>query len=439
VTYGVCEFRAHTSVLLAANAFPFFAPTTVHSLAARLGFKAPQRILPKVARAGARLAYPLKALEVEPPRQPFNIVWLVCESLRADMLTPDIMPHSWSFARDAWFFRNHYSGGNGTRMGVFSLFYGLYGPYWFPFLSLQRSSVLMDTLQQQNYQFFLHTSQSFSYPELDKTVFARLPPRLFHEDNHGYGWQRDERNVSALIKRMASRQTTKPFMAFMFFESPHARYYFPEKSVIRRPYLKTFNYATAINKENIMQIKNRYINACHYLDSQIGRVLAFLEQESLLDNTIVVLAGDHGEEFMEKGRWGHNSEFSQEQIQPPLVLWVPGRGAKQIDRMTSHLDVVPTLMPLLGVKNPPEDYCLGQSLLDGPARKFTVVGDWNNIGFITHDDKVKFPVKLGSFFQNKVTTREDLPVADSRAVFDRCRQRIMEVMRDLTKFSRKEG
>jgi membrane-anchored protein YejM (alkaline phosphatase superfamily) len=53
-------------------------------------------------------------------------------------------------------------GGNGTRMALFSMFYGLYGPYWFDFLNTRRSPVLMDVLQQQKYQMSMYTSARFS-------------------------------------------------------------------------------------------------------------------------------------------------------------------------------------------------------------------------------------------------------------------------------------
>ena len=72
------------------------------------------------------------------------------------------MPRLWAFSNDALRLEKHYSGGNLTQMGVFSMFYGLYGSNWFPMRAAQRAPVLMDVLQQQNYQFALHTSQRFT-------------------------------------------------------------------------------------------------------------------------------------------------------------------------------------------------------------------------------------------------------------------------------------
>lgn len=62
---------------------------------------------------------------------------------------------------------------------------------------------------------------------------------------------------------------------------------------------------------------NRYTNAAHWIDYQIGRVLDEIEAQGLLENTVVIVTDDHGEEFMEKGAWGHNSGFVEEQIHAP--------------------------------------------------------------------------------------------------------------------------
>src|SRR5262249_35396896 len=185
----------------------------------------------------------------------------------------------------------------------------------------------------------------------------------------------------------------RPFMTFMFFDGPHANYYFPKEAVIATPYSEDLNYATMDLSKDIQLIKNRYINACHQLDTQWTRVLTYLEEHKLLDSTIVVLTGDHGEEFMEKGFWGHNSKFTEEQTRPPLVMWIPAQLPREVVRMTSHLDIPATILPLLGVKNPVQDYSLGHDLLSDEARDYTIVCDWNNVAFIGTDYKAVFPMK----------------------------------------------
>ena len=208
-------------------------------------------------------------------------------------------------------------------------------------------------------------------------------------------------------------------MTFMFFESPHAPYNFPPDSVVREDYLKNFNYATTDIKKNIVQIQNRYANACRHLDTQIERVLTCLKESSLLDSTIVIITGDHGEEFMEHGKWGHNSEFTQEQLRVPLVMRVPGRGPRQVSRMTSHLDLPATVLTQLGVTNPPSDYSLGYDLFGNEKRDFTVPADWNGLCYMDADCKIILPLKMSLFAANKVTTLEDEPVDNPDSIYSK--------------------
>ncbi|HEU4708638.1 MAG TPA: sulfatase, partial [Methylophilaceae bacterium] len=333
-----------------------------------------------------------------------------------------------------------YSGGNGTRMGVFSMFMGLPGNYWFPFLKEGRGAAIVDVLQKENYQMQFYTSARFSYPEFEKTIFSQVPRSQLHSLENGQpGWSRDRSNVSSLLDFIDKRDPSRPFFAFMFFESPHARYYFPPESVIRRPYRDDINYASLSKSElaqDIVPIKNRYINAVHHLDSQFARVFDYLKQHDMLDNTIVVLVGDHGEEFMEHGFWGHNSTFVDQQIRTPLVLWIPGRKPQVDNAMTSHMDIVPTLMPLLGVKNPEEDYSEGHNLLADATRTYTYVSDWNRITYVDGEVKITEPVSISGLASNRVTAANDepVPIQQVAGIMERKQPALARLVQDVTRF-----
>jgi uncharacterized protein len=434
--YGLSHMKSYAPVLVSAQAFPFYISTTFQGTAKKLGFDITRQHDFQMDQGEIQLKYPLKPLVVHKPDKPMNIVWLACESLRWDMLDPQIMPKTWAFSQRARRYTYHYSGGNGTRMGVFTMFYGLYGNYWFSFLNEHQGPVLIDVLRDQNYQMQMYTSAGFNYPEFDKTVFGRIPSDDLHPYQTGQGWERDRVNVKRIMSFIDGRDRSRPFMTFMFFESSHARYFFPEESVIRRPYLKEFNYATADFERDIGLIKNRYINASHHLDSQIGRMIDYLDKTGLMDNTIVLITGDHGEEFMEKGRWGHNSRFTEEQTRTPFVLWVPGVKPAVVDDMTSHLDIPATILPLLGVTNPPEDYSLGYDLLGDKRRDYTVIADWSRIAYVGPRYKAVFPVTSGGFTHDPVTDHNDQPVNDASGFYRLYEPRLVEVLKGMSKFSR---
>jgi membrane-anchored protein YejM (alkaline phosphatase superfamily) len=438
LTYAVSRLENFNPVLSASSSFPLYVTTTITSIAKRFGVKPERTPQLEEKNKGFDLDYPLSPLKIVKPEKPYNIVWLTSESLRADMLTPEIMPKTSEFGKTAHTFENHFSGGNGTRMAMFSMFYGLYGSYWFSFLEAQRAPVIMEVLEQQNYQFGMYTSAQFTYPEFNRTVFANIPTAELKSDDAGEGWERDRRNVGRVIDFLDNRDKSRPFMTFMFFESPHARYFFPEETVIRKDYLPDLNYATMDVERDMPLIKNRYINSVHHLDQQLDRVLTYLKDNELLETTIVVVTGDHGEEFMEHGRWGHNSQFTDEQIKTPLVLWIPGTGSSVTNRMTSHLDLAPTIVPLLGVKNPETDYSLGFNLLNGKERTSTVIADWSRVVYVDSKYKAVFDLTNTSYTKNPLTDANDTPIKDSKPFYQSHKKNLAVLMKELGKYRRKD-
>ena len=441
MAYAYSAAVNYQPILFASERYPFYLTTSVRKLAKHLGIEEREKTAGGIDVKGGSLNYPLAPLVVEKPAQSPNIVWLVAESLRFDMLDPKIMPSLWQFSEQALRLEKHYSGGNLTQMGVFSMFYGLYAPYWFTMLDHRRAPVLMDVLQQQNYQFSLHTSQRFSFPAFDKTVFVNMNKADMHEHLEiGEQWQRDRTNVGELLDFIDKRDEKRPFMTYMFFESTHANYYFPPETVIAEPYLKDLNYLTADFEKDIGLIKNRYINASRHVDQQVARVIDHLRDKKLLDNTIVIVLGDHGEEFMERSRWGHSAEFNRFQTSTPAVIHVPGQAPRVVKGITSHLDIPATLLPLLGVRNPATDYSLGQNLLD-PAyhRDYAVAGDWNSIAYLGDDFKIAFPVNAAGAVKNEVTDGDDRALSDSAKVKVAIRPVMVEMMKNLTRFIKRHG
>ncbi|KRW62559.1 sulfatase-like hydrolase/transferase [Pseudomonas sp. TTU2014-080ASC] len=435
LTYSMSHFYGYSPVLESAQATPFYQPLTMRRLLEqRLGLERPQHLEVDGVELKGQLRYPQEPLKVIAPQKPLNLVWLVAESWRADALNPKVMPQTYGFANQAQNFTRHYSGGNGTRMGMFSQFYGLAANLWFPVLDARIGSPLIEALQQQNYQLKLFTSARFSYPEYDKTMFVKVPAEQMIADYKGPTWQRDRRNVERMLEFVDNRDPAKPFMTFMFFESAHANYDFPPESVIAKDYLPDFSSARVDLDNDIEGIRNRYLNAVHHLDSQIARVIQHLKRKGLLNNTIVVLTGDHGEEFMERGRWGHNSAFTDEQLRVPLILHVPGRAPFREALRTSHVDLLPTLLPLLGVTNPPEQYSIGYSLFNPQPRRTLMAGEWDSLAFMTEQYKLVVPFSSANFDALKITDANDSDTQDPQAVLQQLLPQVQEQMRSLRNF-----
>jgi arylsulfatase A-like enzyme len=91
-----------------------------------------------------------------------------------------------------------------------------------------------------------------------------------------------------------------------------------------------------------------------YVDAEFGRLVAALERSGALDNTIILLTSDHGQSF-ERGLHGHISPLLYEPLTHiPLLIRLPGQAARQdIYSLTSSVDLLPSLLHLIGGKIPP--------------------------------------------------------------------------------------
>ncbi len=418
ILYGVSHAQLYGPTLSRGDALWLYKPLTMHSLLQKLGIEVKKADKFKLEDTNeTAIDYPKHPLQLQKVAQPMNIVLLVAESMRWDLLNPKVMPHMSDFSKESWNFTHHYSGGNGTRQGLFALFYGIPGVYWDSFLREQKGPLLFDVLSQYDYQHFIYTSARFTYPEFDRTIFHSLPKATLIENNKGEPWKRDQENTSALIQQIKNRDQSKPFFGFIFYESTHARYSFSKQHRINPDYIKAFNYAGLSRKKltpHIKAFKARYENAAHGIDQQLNRVINALKASGDIDNTMIVITGDHGEEFMERGRWGHNSAFTDWQIRVPMIVHIPNEAPKAISEFTSHQDLPVTLLSRLGVSNDKHDYSTGYTLDKPQQNRNIIVASWNDIGVINHQGKLIIPFKSRTQHQNLALNLNDQPVKQAK-------------------------
>ncbi len=439
MSYAFNHFKMNAKPLLAADAVPYMIKGTSGSLFKKLGMEQPERDAMRVELADEvhLNAYPQNPVNrIEHPK--YNIVWLTCESLPARLCTPEIMPATHKFAEKGVKFNKHYSGGNVTRQGVFSQFYALPGSYWKAFLAASRGPLLIDWLIEDGYSIECFTSAKFTYPEFDRTVFYKVPSENLHEDSqNGLSWERDQRNLKRVLDVIDSGAAAgNPFFVFMFFESAHNPYNFPDDAVIEEDYIKDFDEALVTQADSI-RIMNRAKNAVHHLDMCLAQIYQKLEEKDLLKNTIVIVAGDHGEEYFEKGYLGHSSAFVEEQTRTPLVLYYPGIKPGEYNDMSSHNDIVPMIAGQLGVTNDPADYACGWDLLAEGAekRRYCLQANWDEVFFTGEKFKTLIPLDTLSYAKQVITDANDTPLGSVDEFYAEHNADLLEVQNDLTRFT----
>jgi phosphoglycerol transferase MdoB-like AlkP superfamily enzyme len=120
-----------------------------------------------------------------------------------------------------------------------------------------------------------------------------------------------------------------------------------------------------------------YRNALHYADRALTRLWRGLLQQRPAEHLLLCVVGDHGQAFGEHaGNFGHSFAVWEENLRVPLVFHAPGSGlAGKVTRtLCSHLDVVPTILDLLGLDG-------GRSLLRRPDAGGCVFSftDWGEL------------------------------------------------------------
>ena len=128
------------------------------------------------------------------------------------------------------------------------------------------------------------------------------------------------------------------------------------------PLLRRIDFGLTLADERTRhQMVALYDGELAFADQQVGRVLDAIERLPFGDNTVVVVTADHGEEFWDHGGLGHGHTNFEEQLHVPLVMAGPGIRTRRVAEPVSLIDLVPTLLDLVGAEKAEE--LPGKSLL----------------------------------------------------------------------------
>ncbi|WP_257299753.1 sulfatase-like hydrolase/transferase [Haloarchaeobius sp. FL176] len=189
------------------------------------------------------------------------------------------------------------------------------------------------------------------------------------------------------------------------------------------PHLRT-GLGREVGPETLADLRTLYRAAAHQVDQSIGRVLDALEREGIRDETTVVVAGDHGEEFMEHGHLSHYPKLYRELTHVPFVVDAPDTPSRRVESPVALDAIPPTLCDLHGLQRP-EGFTadsLLPTLRDGeepdaaPIVSVTVRGD-----SVTQQP---IPRNLGDgdtvvSVRDERWTYIECPAADERELYDR--------------------
>jgi len=392
--FVICIFSSHiihiwgsanfvSNITNVTKYLPLYYPTSSNSLIRNLGLideEMLERQKKLKLKSTSDLNYPKNKLIINNISSKYDIIFIVIDSWRFDTLSEDVTPNILRFTKKnkSLVFNNHFSSGNSTRTGIFGLFYGLPGTYWHSFYSNGKSPLLIDRLQELDYQIGIYASAQLYRPEFNKTVFVNIP-NLRVKSSSELVEDKDIEITKEWIKWYDNIDNSKPSFSFLFYDSPHAYTFKKNYSTKFKPMVDKLNFLDLDDDFDKNLIFNRYKTSVHFTDSLIGQVIKHIDQKGKKNKTLIVITGDHGQEMNDNNLnyWGHNGNFTKYQVKVPLIIITPNNidtNKKWIESnvFTSHVDIVPTIMKnILGVNNTVKDYSTGVDLFGS-----VITRDW---------------------------------------------------------------
>ena len=309
-----------------------------------------------------------------------NIVLYVIDTVRADRLgtygyEKPTSPRLDAFARGAVLFENAYAQSSWTRPAVASLFTGLLPP---AHRTVGRRSVLPDEATTLAEILSANGYEGLGLvrnPNVGAAFgFSQGFTRFRSEDR-----DRDQTMLDRVRLWLDERQDPeRPFFLYLHAIDPHGPYApAPEFEQMfdaggAPPHYRTVRYLLQLNQGEAQPdpgtaeaLSRLYDAEVAQNDRAFGELLDELDARGFAGDTAVIYVSDHGEEFMEHGRWEHGLSLYEEVLRIPLVMRLPGAPPRRVETPAQHVDLLPTLLAYLDIEPPPTD---GRDLLSEPRR-----------------------------------------------------------------------
>lgn len=312
-------------------------------------------------------------------KKDFNIVLITIDTLRADHLScygyeRETSPHMDKIAEEGILFKNVIAPSSWTAPSMVSLFTStypvnhgvVYGLQW------KRKNKYIQDAFSEKLTTLPEILKTHGYTTFGVSSNHNLTADLGFARGFHYFEYAGNANPADCVNKIVSSwedkiKGVKKFFLWVHYMDPHHPYHdrFPWIAQYSSPSLtRTLNFTDTSSrelnrliptfKENPQHLSNLialYDSEINYVDSHVGELIQKFE---LKKNTLLIIASDHGEEFLEHGSIGHAHNLHRETIQVPLIIKLPYSSEKKmVNKPINLIDVVPTMLDILDIE-PPE-------------------------------------------------------------------------------------
>lgn len=333
-----------------------------------------------------------------------NVLYITIDALRADHVTPDVMPRMASFVDDNLHYTAAYANGPGTPWSFPSLLSSRYAGAN-PGFGIPGEGdphpTLAELLSANGYATAGFTDNRFASSDYNydrgmddmfdsgATSAVKRAKQAVRErfDHDGVAYQallRGYHVVDDLLLSVSGKETRfvrseslierllpwiddrdEEWFAWLHPMDTHAPYEAPDEyqeqyldePVPRRRSQKLARKAThhpeELTAEEWDLQRGLYRAECTYLDDQLGELLTALDRRAR-EQTVVVFTADHGEMHGEHGLGGHPQQFWEEVIHVPCAISMPESDSRSIDEQIGLVDLPPTILDALSIEAPTE-------------------------------------------------------------------------------------
>ncbi|HPD32084.1 MAG TPA: sulfatase [Phycisphaerae bacterium] len=321
-----------------------------------------------------------------------NVILITISSLRADHVgclgyERDTTPHLDAFAKENLLFSNAYAVSSWMMPAHGTVFTGLY-PSGHGATHVDKDlSVHPQTLAEILKDYGYYCAAFCCNPRLDTEhgfgqgfdFYDDFSVRLILEslELSGKEVNIDQSRTNPLVNDAAVRwlqcNRHRPFFLFLHYYDTHWDY------VPAKPYGTEYDadykgpidgtniareplFSNPPAEEDIRHIVALYDGEVRQTDDDLGEMLSFLDDCGLMEDSLVVVMGDHGEQFYEHGHTSHHGIFD-ELLHVPVMVSAPKLSQKcgRIESLISQIDVMPTILEYLAIPIPTQ--CEGRSLV----------------------------------------------------------------------------
>ena len=242
-----------------------------------------------------------------------------------------------------------------------------------------------------------NTEESSSVQSIQSIIFQSV--NSVHDMIFQNDYERTCEEINRDVFSWLDYNHDKTFFLFINYFDPHNdyvlgkefRHLFTNKTMdynILKQTMSLDRYSD-VSPEIIEYMTALYDTEIYYLDHNIGKLIHKLDDLSVLNDTIIIITADHGEEFYEHGGFNHKVTLYEEVVRIPLIIYYPEKiPAKKIQGRFSIVDIYPTILDILEIE--PPDNLDGISLLsfiesDHVYNRSLIISELHATGYLVKD------------------------------------------------------